>query len=142
MRMERRIHAGASRNRTKRQSRPVRVRRIAECCTSATGALAPCAKHKGAYSPHSNLFGTEDSRFLVLPATLQPDCSWLARCYAGGAPDTETFIHNFCHLRAVFLYNPVNPRTLGTNPDTFSASSAFFVINEYLNHNSKHIYKQ
>lgn len=80
----------------------------------------------------------------VLPAPFKPDGFWLTRCHTGGAADTETFVHNFCYLPAVFLHNPVDSRTLRTNPDAFPASCAFFGIDENLNHNcnSKHIYKQ
>lgn len=70
-----------------------------------------------------------------LPTALQPYSLRLACHHAVGTTNTETLIHNFDYLLAVFLNNPVNSRAFGAYPDAFPAPCAFFFIDEYIDHN-------
>jgi hypothetical protein len=66
-RMERRIPAGASRNRAQGQSRPVRVRRIAECRMSATEVLPLALNIKGLTLLTHILFENEEFSLNMQP---------------------------------------------------------------------------
>jgi hypothetical protein len=76
-----------------------------------------------------------DIRDRYSPVLYNPYRSWFAGSYACGAADAETPFKDFCHPLAIFFYDPVNPGTLRTYPDTFPASSAFFRVNIYIYHN-------
>ncbi len=74
-----------------------------------------------------------------LPVPFQPYSSWLACYHAVSTSDTEAPVHNFDFFLPVFLNNPVYPRTFRAYPDALPASSTFFSINDYINHDCIYI---
>lgn len=75
------------------------------------------------------------ARIIILPVMLQSDRPRPACCNACRAPDAKAPVHNFCHIFSIFFHDPVYPWTLGAYPDALPASSAFFGIDIYLDHN-------